>query len=552
MMFSISNRGYRCFNVFGLGMILLILVIGGCDSHVQKSEADREVYEIIDSKWQSNFGEKANYKIADVENDDHWQLIDVDEKSLQNLSLAKALQIAVKNNRSYQTQKEQLYLAALDLSLTRHDYVRRWFCTIDGSFKKDSKPEILRGNYNKNGKQESLDAGGNLGFGQLFEAGTELTVGIAVDWMRFFASGSNMSLGSVLTAAIRHPLLRGSGKRIATENLTQAERDLIYQMRHFARNRKEFVISVVSRYYKVLQKKDSVQNSQNSYQRKSQAYEILSMKVSAGRRNLFEADQARQSMLNAKTVYLRTAREYRQMLDEFKIVLALPTDCNVTLNQNELTALADLEVEIPNYSIFEALEMSLLARLDLATSADKVDDALRKVMVAEDNLNAKFDIVGSLAADSKPKTRAGEVRFDQGDYSLGFDADLPFDSKARRNSYRRALIALSQTQRQFDDDMENVKLGVMVAYNGMQEKIQQYKIQQSSVELSKKRIDNNNILFYAGKLSTRDFLESQDALFLAENQLTNVLVDYAITKLNFFNDIGVMQVKPDGMWEAKQ
>jgi hypothetical protein len=50
-------------------------------------------------------------------------------------------------------------------------------------------------------------------------------------------------------------------------------------------------------------------------------------------------------------------------------------------------------------------------------------------------------------------------------------------------------------------------------------------------------------------VTTRDLLDSQDALLEAQNSVTTVLLDYAIAKLSFFRDVGILQVRPDGMWE---
>jgi len=58
-------------------------------------------------------------------------------------------------------------------------------------------------------------------------------------------------------------------------------------------------------------------------------------------------------------------------------------------------------------------------------------------------------------------------------------------------------------------------------------------------------------LLQAGRVTTRDLLESQDAFLDAQNNVTAALVDYAIAKLSFFRDIGVLQVRPDGMWEQE-
>ncbi len=61
------------------------------------------------------------------------------------------------------------------------------------------------------------------------------------------------------------------------------------------------------------------------------------------------------------------------------------------------------------YTPNAAIETSLLQRLDLATSMDKIDDALRKVMVAADSLGAELNLIGSVNAGSKGKTDFGHV-----------------------------------------------------------------------------------------------------------------------------------------------
>jgi hypothetical protein len=47
----------------------------------------------------------------------------------------------------------------------------------------------------------------------------------------------------------------------------------------------------------------------------------------------------------------------------------------------------------------------------------------------------------------------------------------------------------------------------------------------------------------------RLLLDSQNAFVQAQNNFANTLVSRIITKLNFFRDIGVLQFKPDEMWE---
>jgi sulfur transfer complex TusBCD TusB component (DsrH family) len=46
----------------------------------------------------------------------------------------------------------------------------------------------------------------------------------------------------------------------------------------------------------------------------------------------------------------------------------------------------------------------------------------------------------------------------------------------------------------------------------------------------------------------RILLESEDSLLAAQNAVTAALVEHLNAKLSFFRDVGILQVRPDGMW----
>jgi len=521
--------------------------VSGCSREHYKTEADEEVYGILDAKWGEGLGSKANYRISDVAAGPNDLAPGYTLPASGVLSLADAVAAATANNRDYQTQKEQLYLNVLSLTGQRHEFARRWFGTIDAGYVSNRNEDS-----DSYGEKLEVQGGSNktqLGFSQLLADGAIISTNIAIDWVRFLTGDPRATLGSVLRANITAPLLRGSGRKIAQENLTQAERDALYQIRTFNRFRKTFVVSIVSDYYRVLQQRDAVTNAENDYQRVFESKERLEMEAEAGRKNPYEVDQAQQSLLQAGDSLVRTQERYEQLLDEFKVKLVLPTDAKIELDQNELKALAELGISQPDYTLDDAVETALNQRLDLATSREQVDDMARKVEVAADGLGAELNLTGGMTVNSTGDTEYSRLRFHDGTYTLGLNADLPLDRKSERNAYRRALIALEQQRRAYENDTDNVKLGVRDAYRELQKAAQTYQIQMNSLALAQKRVESTTLLLEAGRVTTRDLLESQDALLTAQNSLTAALVNHVVAKLNFFRDIGVLQVKPDGMWE---
>jgi outer membrane protein TolC len=515
---------------------------GACSPEYYKAEADEEVYKIIDSKWHASFGQKANYIISDSDlppspND---ILIEKAIPPSDVLSLAEAVAIATANNRGYQRRKEELYSSALRLTDIRHDYERQWFATIDGAYVDDSI----------NNDEFALASALETKQDYILADGIEIGTSLAIDWARFLTGDPRTTLGSVLSASIAAPLLGAGAGKQKWETLVQSERKVLYAIRTFNRFRKTFVVDTVNAYYRVLQQRDAVTNAENNYKRVLESKERLEMEAQAGRRTRIDVDEAQQNVLRAQDSLVRAQQSYEQALDIFKIRLAFPTDADIELDQYELKALEEIGISKPDYTLDTAIETALLQRLDLANTADEIDDAVRRVVLAEEGIGPQLNITGNIDYTSPDETETDfqNLRFHEGIYNFGFDADLPLDRKIQRNTYRLALISLEEAQRTYDEFMDNVKLNVRQAYRDLRETADRYFIQKNSLMLAEQRVESNKLLLDAGRVEVRILLESEDSLLAAQNAVTAALVEHLNAKLSFFRDVGILQVRPDGMW----
>jgi len=518
-------------------------IMGGCSAEHYKADADEEVYKIIESKWHSSFGQKVNYKVGDVAPSPNDVQIEKAVPSSGVISLAEAVPMATAHNREYQRRKEDLYLSALSLTGTRYQYTRQWFATVDGAY------------VDKSVDDDEFSLASALGTGQehLLADGIKIGTSLALNWARFLSGDPRTTLGSVLSASAAAPLLgAGAGKK-DWETLVQDERLVLYDIRSFNRYRKMFVVEIVNAYYGVLQQRDAVTNAENNYKRVLESKERLEMEAEAGRKTRVDVDEAEQNVLRAENTLVAAQQRYEQSLDAFKIQLSLPTDANVELDQNELKALEEAGISELDYTLDEAIETALLRRLDLANSADWIDDALRKVILAADGLGTQLNITGNIEYESPeyPETDFQNLRFHEGIYNFGFDADLPFDRKLQRNAYRQALITLERQQRQYEDDIDTIKLAVRGAYRRLKETADRYNIQKNSLTLANERVEMNKVLLDAGRVTTRILLLSQDALLAAQDNVTAALVEHLNAKLSFYRDVGILDVRPDGMWEEQ-
>ena len=510
--------------------------LAGCAGHNYKKEADEQAYRIVDQKWRVEYGDKANYRISDVEPSPNDIQIEKAVAIPGVLTLPQAVALATAHNREYQTQREALYIKALDLRLTRHEFETQFIGAFSGGYNADRNDEAV-------GTQVSV------GFKRLLAGGARISTEVAAAWVDVLGGNLRGGLASILSATVTQPLLRGSEREIVTEGLTQAERDTLYQIRSFNRFRKTFIVSVIAQYYMVLQRLEDVDNARTNYTTLAWLLDRVEKLTDAGRLPMLELDEVRQETLQAANVYSEAQREYNQAIDEFKLTLSLSASAELRLDEKEFEALRTGQMTEPEFSEDEVLEAAQLARLDLANSADVILDAQRKVYVAADSLRAEANLLGMAGTTSARRADRRTLDWLREDYGVGLELDLPLDRVPEQNVYRKALITLNRRQREYEQAADTVKLQVRQAHRDLTEASERYKVLSEALELAQRRFNNTFLLLQYGKASSRRVLQAQNDLFDVQNDAAKALVDYKIATLSFYRDTGVLHVRPDGMWE---
>lgn len=520
----------------------ILIGIAGCNTDLSKTvqKTDTDVYQIIDKSWNDDIGGRINYRIADSAADSNSIPLQIEMPASGILTLPQAVALATAHNRSYTEEKEQLYLTALDQIDVRHLYEPIPFAGGQGSFSKDD---------NNRGAGGFADAGVE----QLLATGARVGGDISLGWMDIISGDFRSGFSSVATAMITQPLLRGAGRKIALENLTQAQRNTLYQIRAFNRYRKAFVTSIISDYYQVLELNDRHINARSHYYALAEMYGNLYKRSAAGKLPQYELKQADQDRLKALSYYIQSRKDYKNAMDSFKMRLSIPPDSELVLDMDELDALKRSVADQFQLSEEEAIRISRDQRLDLMNAADEVDDARRKIDVAADAIRAELNLVGYV--DAEPSNRTvfdmdpGELRRTRDRYELGLQLDLPIDRLTEKNAYRRALINFTRQERLYEQAVDTTTLQVRKAYRQTEEARQRYHVESESYQLAEKRSKNTLLLLQYNRANTRDALDAQNDLLDAQNAVTKAVVDYAISGLELSRDTGTMKIKPDGMWE---
>ena len=184
------------------------------------------------------------------------------------LNMQQAWLLALINGRYYQYQLEQLYMAALPVTLQRFAFEPQFYAGMSpttgvpqtggaggsgGRSAADfpSATGLSTANsftyatrFAPTGQVSTLNLGTVAGVGKLFSTGGQLLMGFANELVFNFA-GKNPQQPTVLSSlpiSFVQPLLRGGGRAVILEPLTNAERNLLYPVRAFAQFRQQFFV----------------------------------------------------------------------------------------------------------------------------------------------------------------------------------------------------------------------------------------------------------------------------------------------------------------------
>lgn len=494
------------------------------------------------------------------------------------ITLDQALQIAARNSREYQTQKENVYTTALALDLERNDFRSIW-----GSFLQTQTDIQLADGQDP---IVGMDDEAQLRLTRLFRNGMLATANLGVNIARLLTGERGSSLGLFGDASITVPLLRGAGEFVVTEPLRQAERNVIYALYSFQQFRRSFAVQIARDYLQVLEQLDQVRNAEDNYRGLITSTRRARRMADMGRLPEIQVDQAVQDELRARDRWVRAQQSYERSLDAFKLLLGLPVDAELTLDPDELDRLAKTEgvvastqqaaatrnaepvvadapivLEPPDPSVggpYEipaerAIRLAIDHRLDLRVALGRVDDAQRKIVVAANDLLPDLTLVGNLSVGER-RTQGtvdlpnSNLLFNDGNYGARARLDLPLERTRERNEYRLSWIELERAVRNAQELEDEIKLAVRNDLRTLIEARESTRIQAQAVEVARRRVRSTELFLELGRAQIRDVLEARESLISAENALTAAIVRYRVAELEFQRDLGVLEVEPNGLW----
>lgn len=282
------------------------------------------------------------------------------------LKLEQTSELGLFNSREFQDRREDLYLAALPVTLQRFAFAYQFFAT----------EQVIReatGSKTAEGEGNRWRANTTAGFSKLFPTGALLMFRFAnqvIVEMSGTAKDPRLSTPSSLTLDATQPLLRGGGRAVTLEPLTQAERNFLYVIRSYARFREEFYVAIAAGagssfgngnagpdfagnfappgplaesgrftgdgFLPVLLRAAQLVNARENVASLESFLRLFRAIQEGGDVQQLQVDQVEQQLLSGRSTVLQNEQDLRDALDRFKQQLGLPPIVPLELDDTPL------------------------------------------------------------------------------------------------------------------------------------------------------------------------------------------------------------------------
>ncbi len=531
----------------------MLLMVCGCKSSVYKNWADREVFGLLKKKTSKvpNSGQHLlditppppvsmkelakNMKTVDFLGDRAYI-----EKDARVIALADALNFGVHRNRNYLLQKEVVYLAALDLTLTRQNFAPILSGSGSGTLDRSKVSNGVTTLVNSG----TLTTSGDMGLSVLTRTGARLAADLTTDFVRFITGGLD-SGNSRLAFTLSQPLLRGAGYLAASESLTQGERSVLYNIRTFTQQRKSFAVEVATQYFRAIQSRETAKNAYLGYMAFNSVVEREQAMAEANLRSRSSLGQLLQAQINFQRTWTNAIRNYEQALDDLKITLGLPVTERIVLNYKDLD---DLQILTPPGTLDDAMQTALTTRLDLWNTRDRAEDATRRVLIAKQDTLPTLNAVVSHRTLDDPNVNDFSLQTRNRGVSIGLNTDLNLNQKPERNTLRAAMVAEQRTRRELELAEDQVRNAVRTGWRDLEVARKQYEFAKRGMEISMNRLEVEEAFMAEGQGTARDLIEAQRDLNTTRDLMVSTRINHNLARLQLWRDMGVLFIEKDGSW----
>lgn len=466
------------------------------------------------------------------------------------LRMEQAVELALYNSREFQDRREDLYLAALPVTLERYTFSAQAFAAETAILEMGGQATANPGNRWRINTE--------AGVSRRFSTGAELIVKLANQVVIELGSGQPQVSVGTIGLALTIPFLRGGGFAVTLEPLTQAERTLLYAIRSYARFRSLFYTAITGQgdytnnpyglqglsanlgrgiganltanqigYLPTILRSAVLANERSNVTTFENYQKLFKNLEEGGNVTKLLVGRIEQQLLQGRATVLLRQQEYIDNIDNFKLQLGVPATVPLELDETPLKPIREQLTRIEEvYLQLNALEVAAGSFVEIDAAATSLrsrwmnlltDTELSRGTETAKSLKAFFDdwsrkpidnVTKRLSAISDQRSKLQLTREDQLKANQSIEATvkeldqleieydrLRLEEALRRYESKPWMKEPDARKREAERLIEFRAvngLGVLVAIQARNEKLARYKAEW--VELPPIVLDDQDIL----------------------------------------------------------
>lgn len=429
-------------------------------------------------------------------------------------------------NRNFLTRVENLNRFALGLANVKHDWNPQLNATVSFIY---ANNRIARTRTDTLSTQLAASATQLLPFGG--DASLSFNLNRDVNVQPKTDKFANVSV----VGSVNQPLLRKFGYARAHEDLVQAQRDFVFEVRNFELFRQDFTITVIQVYYDIIRRKQVIKNNQKAYEQASFVLnQTKALYESLGEKTAIDVLRAEFSEQQVKDVLDAEIEAYDEAIDAFKVFLGLSPSSEMLLQNDQPKQI------VFSYNLHEAEKVAVQNRLDLRNLWEQIEDAARNLRYLRQDLLPNLDLFLNFTLADNNAENLDDFKLSLDNATAGITLEIPLDRVREKNDLKSAVIAFKQQVRDFLTALDNVRRDVRNDFRAVRRLKGSLKNQKRQIEIARKKERNALIIFKEGEISNRDLVDAQEELRDAENNYIQTLVDYEITRIQALRNMGIL------------
>ncbi|MBI4245145.1 MAG: TolC family protein [Planctomycetes bacterium] len=452
------------------------------------------------------------------------------------LDLDRTISLFLKNNDSYLTQLENIFVSEINARLAYHQY-HPILNPLSFSFKRD----------NAVGKNETQDRSISSGITQKLPLpiGGNITLQSSLSNSQsadFHTELSDHSYSLSNSISLSLPLLKGSGFFFGYTDIAQSQRAFAYAKRDFADFKETTLINVVNNYYNLLQQKKQIENFKSNLESAKKLLARAQIEFDLGRKRKSEVFRAQVEVTNAENQLKNAEEDYKLAEDVFKIDIGLDISAVIELEPIKFE-FKEIQIEQDEY-----INKVLTKSRAWQTTVETYEDVKRSVYTAYNSLLPDLNLTVTAKEDKGSRNISDDYSKTSDTLTSLLSLNYPLDRFPVRAAFHQQLLAFVRAQRDFEIAKDQLVRQAKARIIGVKRAEFNVQSNQRAVDDAEKNLLLVEIEFQegVGNRTSLDVVTAQRDVLRAKNDLERSIVNFKISTLQlkqFITELDVTKEK---------